>query len=288
MITGELRKSTQTKMTVELSVIIPTYKPEDYVWECIDSVSGQTLDADRYEIIIVLNGSKEPYYSEIESYSSKLERKNLKLIYTETQGVSEARNVGMKESTGNYLLFIDDDDYVCENYFFSLLEKAEEETLVLSDNEFFEDKTRRILSNPRSNNFKSNYETKRILEFRKFYRIAWGKLIPRKLIGEVHFDKNIQPGEDTLFIMEILAKVRKIRTIQGGCFYYRRIRENSLIRPRKRFVDHWKLHSYQVLRHLLILPKKSNWAHKVIVIVSMLGIARYFLTSSLGMMRNKK
>jgi len=276
------------KIDKHLTAIIPSYKPQSYVWECIDSLAGQTLDADLYEIIIVLNGPKEPYYSQIADYASKREIKNLKLIYTETRGVSEARNIGLDNSTGSYLVFIDDDDYVSKNYFSSLLNNARKETFVLSDNEFFEDKTNKILSNPRSDAFKANYETANILVFRKFYRTATGKLIPRNLIGSISFDTNIQSGEDTLFMMEILAKVRKIRTIQDGCFYYRRIRENSSISARKPLIDHWRIHNYQILKHLLILLKKSNFAHKVIVTASMLGITRYFLKSSLSMIFNKR
>ena len=271
----------------QLSAIIASYKPQSYIWECIDSLAEQTLDADLYEVIIVLNGPKEPYYQEIADYVSKKRIENLNLIYTDKRGVSEARNIGINSSTGSYLVFIDDDDYVSRNYFSSLLDKSGEGSMVLSDNEVFEDKTNRILNNPRSDSFKPNYETTNILKFRQFYRVAWGKLIPRNLIGNIKFDTNIQPGEDTLFIMEVLSKVPKIRTIQDGSFYHRRMRENSLISPRTRLIDHWKLHSYQILRHLLILPRKSSLAHKIIVTASMLGILRYFLKRSFSLILNK-
>ena len=109
-------------------------------------------------------------------------------------------------------------------------------------------------------------------------------MIPRKIIADTLFDTNIQPGEDTLFIMEILARVREIKTIQGGCYYYRRIRANSLIAPRKSFADHWLLHSHQVIMHLRILAGSSNLRHKLIVASSMLGIIRYFVKQSLRML----
>lgn len=275
------------KTNKKISVIVASYKPQSYVWKCIDSLASQTLDADLYEVIIVLNGPKEPYFNEIADYVAKKGIQNLNLIYTDKRGVSEARNIGLEISVGNYLVFTDDDDYISENYLESLLGNAEKKTIVLSDNEFFEDMTNKVLSNPRSDSFKPNYETTNILKFRKFYRVAWGKLIPRNLIGNIKFDTNIQPGEDTLFIMEVLSKVQKIRTIQEGSFYHRRIRENSLIGPKTRLIDHWKLHSYQIVRHLMILPRKSSLPHKIIVTASMLGILRYFLKRSFSLILNK-
>jgi len=78
------------KTDKQISAIIASYKPQSYIWECIDSLAEQTLDADLYEVIIVLNGPKEPYYQEIADYVSKKRIENLNLIYTDKRGVSEA------------------------------------------------------------------------------------------------------------------------------------------------------------------------------------------------------
>ena len=57
---------------MKISVIIPTYKPKEYIWECLDSLKSQTFDKKEFEIILILNGCKEPYYSEIDKYIMEL------------------------------------------------------------------------------------------------------------------------------------------------------------------------------------------------------------------------
>ena len=96
---------------MDISVIIPTYKPGSYVWECLDSVYNQTFPGRRYEVIIILNGCNEPYYSQIEEYiSSHSDRCTFSLIQTDESGVSNARNIGIENSNGKYLTFVDDDE----------------------------------------------------------------------------------------------------------------------------------------------------------------------------------
>src|SRR5690554_1613370 len=94
----------------KLSVIIPTYKPQNYILECIDSLQKQTLNKIFFEVIIVLNGDKEPYYTEVENYIK--EHDNFKIIHTATAGVSNARNIGIDTAKGSHVVFIDDDDFI--------------------------------------------------------------------------------------------------------------------------------------------------------------------------------
>ena len=51
---------------MEISVIIPTFRPQDYLWECLDSLFSQTLPKDQYEVIVILNGEREPYHEMIQ------------------------------------------------------------------------------------------------------------------------------------------------------------------------------------------------------------------------------
>ncbi len=118
-----------------ISVVIPTYKPGAYIWECLDSLGRQTLSKEEFEVIIVLNGEKEPYFSQIEDYARKHEDGlQVRLTYSEKPGVSNARNLGIDMAHGEYLTFIDDDDWVTANYLFNLFTKAEAGTIVASNN----------------------------------------------------------------------------------------------------------------------------------------------------------
>lgn len=79
---------------MKISIIIPTYKPDYYIWECLDSIKEQTLDKELFEVLIILNGEKEPYYNNILNYIRKNDLLNFKIVYTEKPGVSNARNIG--------------------------------------------------------------------------------------------------------------------------------------------------------------------------------------------------
>ena len=95
----------------EISVIVPTYKPDYYIWKCLNSIVSQNLDRRNYEVLIILNGDKEPFFTEIESYLKNNNLNNFHLIYTQEKGVSNARNIGLDRAKGDYICFVDDDDF---------------------------------------------------------------------------------------------------------------------------------------------------------------------------------
>ena len=79
---------------MKISVIIPSYKPGEYIKECLSSLKRQTLSADDFEIVVVLNGCDAPYQSVLEKYIQEENIVNAHVIHTDTPGVSNARNVG--------------------------------------------------------------------------------------------------------------------------------------------------------------------------------------------------
>ena len=101
----------------KVSIIIPIYNVEKYLTKCIDSVENQKYD--NVEVILVNDGSTDNSEKIIKQYESKYD--NIKYIKKENGGLSEARNVGVKHSTGDYICFIDSDDYVSS----SLLQNLE-------------------------------------------------------------------------------------------------------------------------------------------------------------------
>ena len=75
-----------------ISVIIPTYKPGAYLWKCLDSLESQTMDKQQYEVIIILNGCRDPYYENIIHHIGKYSM-NIHVAQTDVAGVSNARNL---------------------------------------------------------------------------------------------------------------------------------------------------------------------------------------------------
>ena len=99
---------------MKVSVIIPSYRPGNYVYECLDSLMNQSLDALRFEVIVVLNGTRDPYWEQLSRYAKR--HGNIRLLHEAVAGVSNARNVGMKHAWGDFFAFVDDDDVVSSNY----------------------------------------------------------------------------------------------------------------------------------------------------------------------------
>ena len=86
---------------MKISVIIPTYEPRAYLWECLDSLVAQTFSKDDFEVLLVLNGCSEPYKSNIEAYIEKRkEIINIRFTQTDIPGVSNARNIALDNATG--------------------------------------------------------------------------------------------------------------------------------------------------------------------------------------------
>ena len=97
---------------MKISVIVPTYKPKSYIWECLDSIYNQTLPKNDYELILVLNGCNEPYSTQIRAWLSKHESLGVQFIQTDESGDSNARNLALDHVKGEYVTFIDDDDFI--------------------------------------------------------------------------------------------------------------------------------------------------------------------------------
>ena len=99
-------------MCVKLSVVIPVYNIEDYIGKCLDSVLAQTYQ--NYEVIIVDDGSTDGTAGVCDEYAQKDER--IRVIHKKNEGVSATRNLGLKLVTGDYITFIDSDDFVDKLY----------------------------------------------------------------------------------------------------------------------------------------------------------------------------
>lgn len=117
---------------MKISVIIPTYKPQDYLWECLNSLVAQTFPKEDFEVILVLNGCCEPWKSNIQQYiDDRMQGMNVNYIQTDEGGVSNARNIALDCAKGDYVTFIDDDDFISPTYLEELYEKAAPDTVSL-------------------------------------------------------------------------------------------------------------------------------------------------------------
>lgn len=218
-----------------ISVIIPSYKPQNYVYECLGSLKNQTLSSEKFEILLILNGCCEPYKSQIEDYVLRNNITNLMLIQIDQAGVSNARNVGLDKACGEYICFIDDDDYISTNYLEELLKVSSVDTIGLSNVVAFNDETRAMISYAKSYDYEK-YSTRGKLPFQELRRFFSGpcmKMMHSSIIDERRFDLHFKNGEDSLFMFLISDRIRYVNFAVESAIYYRRIRMNSLMTSRQ-------------------------------------------------------
>ena len=227
---------------MKISVIIPTYKPKDYLWECLDSLVHQTCLKEDFEVIIVLNGCTEPWKGQIEEFiTDKMQGMNINFIHTEQGGVSNARNIALDVAKGDYVTFIDDDDFVSPQYLDGLYNLSSEDIIALSYPFAFNDGTPEV---QRTNYMMTHQydvlfssEKMSYPRARKFFSGPCMKLIPMSFIQGRKYDIRFKNGEDSLFMFLISDKFKYVRFGGKNICYYRRFRENSAY-TRKRSIGY--------------------------------------------------
>lgn len=226
---------------MKISAIIPSYKPQDYIWECLDSLKQQTFDKTQFEIILVLNGCCEPYKSQIQSYiDENLQDFNVVFIQTDVGGVSNARNMALDIARGEYITFIDDDDYISPSYLEELYNVSSRDTIGISYPYAFNDGIPDVQISYRKTdlfNKKALCEKQHFLEARKFFSGPCMKLIHRDIIQDKRFDERFKNGEDSLFMFYISDKFKSIQFTPKKAIYYRRLREGSAFKSTKSVID---------------------------------------------------
>ena len=102
-----------------LSIIVPVYNVEKYLVRCIDSLVTQDVDACDYEIIMVNDGSTDNSLSVAEDLAAKYN--NIVIVSHENRGLAAARNTGLRNASGQYVMFVDSDDYLTPNVISKML-----------------------------------------------------------------------------------------------------------------------------------------------------------------------
>lgn len=112
---------------MKLSIIVPVYNVADYIAKCLDSLLAQDLPQNEYEIIVVNDGSTDNSGDILQQYAEKYA--NITLINQSNQGLSGARNTGIKHANGEYIQFVDSDDYIEKNVLGGLMKQVEKDDL---------------------------------------------------------------------------------------------------------------------------------------------------------------
>lgn len=215
---------------MKISVIIPTYKPQSYIEECLFSIKSQTFDKAQFDVHIILNGCNEPYYTKIKEFVSiNLQEYNVKVTQTDIAGVSNARNIGLDVAQGEYIAFLDDDDYISPTYLEQLFKITSQDTIAISNLVAFKDQSNEMLPYYVSNAYNKIIKLDKItiINSRSFFSGPWAKLIHRDIIGTRRFNIKLSNSEDGLFMFTISNLVDKIKCTSSDAIYFRRVRLQS-------------------------------------------------------------
>lgn len=240
-----------------VAVLIPSYKPQDYLEKCLMSLENQNLEKSKFCVYILLNGEQFPYEDYVLNLLSNMTFK-YKYIYTSQAGVSNARNMLIENSNEDFIVFIDDDDLVSENYLKNLLQVSTDSFIGISNIYNF-DKDINILNESyigKSFNILKNKEISKY-KIRKYFSSPVAKMIHRKIIDNFRFDINVSKGEDSLFMALISKNVIGIqKTSQKTCYYvYERI--GSSTRKKINIVREIKTIFYLTKQYLKLLFKQD-------------------------------
>lgn len=216
---------------MKISVIVPTYKPQGYLWECLNSIYNQTFSKSDYELVLVLNGCNEPFNAQIEDWLGKHSDLQVQFFQTDEGGVSNARNIALDNAKGEYITFIDDDDLVSPMYLQELFENATPDTISLCYPYAFNDGKIEVqlpYGITDAYNYCIGHKCDKLASrVRKFFSGPCMKLIPISFIQDRRFDVRFKNGEDSLFMFLISDKIKKFAFTSKDAVYYRRYRDNS-------------------------------------------------------------
>ena len=199
----------------KISIIIAVYNAEKYIEKCLNSIKEQTNS--NYEIIIVDDGSKDNSLNICEKFKGENKNIIINIISQENKGPSKARNKGIEKATGDYITFVDADDYLEENILKNLVNNSEPNVMIRSNYKVF--KNNKIINNKKeSGKISVNEFICRVLN-NSFPGCVWGCLFETKIIKEIKFSNNLHFLEDTLFLIEYLNRMDYVKFVEGNYYY---------------------------------------------------------------------
>lgn len=236
-----------------ISIVIPVYNVEEYFRQCVDSILNQSFT--NIEIIFVNDGSTDTSGQLCDEYAALDSR--IRVIHQTNSGLSSARNKGLEVVTGNYIWFVDSDDWIAEDALKTLdfeLNKSKAEMVTFSNFQYIES----------SKTTKDNFINKKsaLIDGKAFIKSGYKlEIAPWIYVYEkdflvknnISFREDIKIHEDEFFLLDCFSKVNKIISIEDR-LYYHRIRPNSLMRSNR--IDD-KVYSFSEAISFCVASKKQ-------------------------------
>ena len=232
-----------------ISVIVPIYKVEKYLPQCIESIIAQTYK--NLEIILVNDGSPDSCSDICEEYAKKDNR--IKVIHKENGGLIAARKTGVRESKGEYITFVDGDDYISRFMYEEAAVKIDEYSPDMVITEFFWSYEKKDIPSERTL-FKDFYNREDIENeiipsmlfngtYYQFgvYPNCWTKIVKREILEKniMDVDERVRMGEDAAFTYGCIMDSKSIAVVKRPLYYYRTLNSSMSNAYDERLPDIW-------------------------------------------------
>ena len=202
-----------------ISIIVPVYNVDKYLSKCLDSIINQTYS--ELEIILIDDGSVDKSGNICDEYADK--DKRIKVMHKKNEGVSVARNIGLEMATGEYIGFVDGDDYIAPDMFEKLYNNLIDNSADVSicDFYFVKNGTNKKASQGKLNVvLKRQNAMKELLLGRLFAGHLWNKLFKSDIAKKIQFAKDIYVYEDLLFVWNYLKECDNVHYTSDALYYY--------------------------------------------------------------------
>lgn len=229
----------------KLSIIIPTFNSEKTIKRCLDSILSSPVD--EIEVIVIDDFSTDNTVKILkEQYVNKI----VLLENKENHGPSFSRNRGIKASEGEFISFVDSDDYVSPNYVKCLLSLIKENNDIVFFN--YVNNHHKLACFPKKRNMQLLYLMKRQL-----FGYTWNKIFKRKILiqNNIFFDEGLKMCEDQLLTFEYIKYCEQIKFLPEKIYFYNLENNSSLSRKKQTLETYCKIYAHKknffVSNHLL-------------------------------------
>lgn len=202
-----------------ISVIVPIYNVEKYLARCVDSIVNQTYK--NLEIILVNDGSPDLCPQMCDDYAEKDSR--IKVVHKKNGGLSDARNAGMAVAKGEYISFIDSDDYVSDDFFECLLDVMNKE-----NSDIAECSVVKLYEDNRFDEFSDDLSVKTydtqdamsaLIAENPFHQHVWNKLYKTELVRDIPYAVG-KLNEDEFWTYQVFGRANKVSKLNKTMYYY--------------------------------------------------------------------
>lgn len=211
-----------------ISIIVPIYNVEKYLNKCIESIVNQTYE--NIEIILIDDGSNDNSGIICDEYAKKDNR--IIVVHKENGGVSSARNKGLKIAKGEWISFVDADDWIEQTFCQTLLNKVTQEQADIAlcgYNRITDNRIEKINANNQEVFLNSNEYLVKSLNPQTGFGFCHMKLIKKEVLKSISFNERIEVGEDALFNIQLSTYIKKTVFLKQPLYNYR-INNQSVVK----------------------------------------------------------